>query len=109
MIEVLASSRTDTNRKEGLVAALVEKLGEAGTDPNDIMCSFRRPIARADHSAAAGSHTTCCLRLITTDGVLAAWLRRSRSELLLKNQQQTRWALTEMKELAPWENERLNV
>jgi hypothetical protein len=56
IIEVLASSRTDTNRKEGLVAALVEKLGESGIDPNDIMVFFWRPIARADHSAAAGSH-----------------------------------------------------
>ena len=36
MIEVLVSSGTVTNRKKGLVAALVEKLGEAGTDPNDI-------------------------------------------------------------------------
>src|SRR3984885_5297990 len=40
MIEVLVSSGTDTNRKKGLVAALVEKLSEAGTDPNDIMVLF---------------------------------------------------------------------
>ena len=40
MIEVLVSSGTDTDRKRGLVAALVEKLGEAGTDPNDIMVFF---------------------------------------------------------------------
>ena len=40
MIEVLVSSGTDSNRKEGLVAALVEKLGEAGVDPNDIMVFF---------------------------------------------------------------------
>ena len=40
MIEVLASSGTDTDRKRGLVAALVEKLGEAGIDPNDIMVFF---------------------------------------------------------------------
>jgi Tautomerase enzyme len=40
MIEVLVSSGTDTNRKQGLVAALVEKLGEAGIDPNDIMVFF---------------------------------------------------------------------
>ena len=39
-IEVLVSSGTDTNRKKGLVAALVEKLGEAGIDPNDIMVFF---------------------------------------------------------------------
>jgi hypothetical protein len=40
MIEVLVSSGTDTNRKKCLVAALVEKLGEAGIDPNDIMVFF---------------------------------------------------------------------
>ena len=40
MIEVLVSSGTDTNRKKGLVAALVEKLGEAGIDPSDIMVFF---------------------------------------------------------------------
>lgn len=40
MIEVLVSSGTESNRKKGLVAALVEKLGEAGIDPNDIMVFF---------------------------------------------------------------------
>jgi Tautomerase enzyme len=40
MIEVLVSSGTDTNRRKGLVAAMVEKLGEAGIDPNDIMVFF---------------------------------------------------------------------
>jgi hypothetical protein len=40
MIEVLVSSGTGTNRKNGLVVALVEKLGEAGIDPNDIMVFF---------------------------------------------------------------------
>ncbi|MDQ1407768.1 MAG: hypothetical protein QOG55_3397 [Acidobacteriaceae bacterium] len=40
MIEVLVSSGTDTNRKKGLVAALVEKLCEVGIDPNDIMVFF---------------------------------------------------------------------
>ena len=40
MIEVLVSSGTDTDRKKSLVPALVEKLGEAGTDPNDIMVFF---------------------------------------------------------------------
>ena len=40
MIEVMVSSGTDTNRKKGLVAALVEKLGEADIDPNDIMVFF---------------------------------------------------------------------
>ena len=40
MIEVVVSSGTDTDRKRSLVAALVEKLGEAGVDPNDIMVFF---------------------------------------------------------------------
>ena len=40
MTEVLVSSGTGTNRKKDLVAALVEKLGEAGVDPNDIMVFF---------------------------------------------------------------------
>src|ERR1700746_2068333 len=40
MIEVLVSSGTATNRKQGLVTALVEKLSEAGIDPNDIMVFF---------------------------------------------------------------------
>jgi hypothetical protein len=40
MIEVLISSGTDTDRKKCLVGALVEKLGEAGIDPNDIMVFF---------------------------------------------------------------------
>jgi hypothetical protein len=40
MIEVLISSGTDTDRKKGLVVALVEKLGEAGIGPNDIMVFF---------------------------------------------------------------------
>jgi hypothetical protein len=40
MIEVLVSSGTDTNRKKSLVAALVEKLGEAGINPSDILVFF---------------------------------------------------------------------
>jgi phenylpyruvate tautomerase PptA (4-oxalocrotonate tautomerase family) len=40
MIEVLVSSGTDTGRKQNLVAALVEKLGDAGVDPNDVMVFF---------------------------------------------------------------------
>jgi Tautomerase enzyme len=40
MIEVLVSSGIDTNRKKGLVAALIEKLGEIGIDPNDVMVFF---------------------------------------------------------------------
>jgi hypothetical protein len=40
MIEVLVSSGTDINRKKGLVAALIKKLGEVGIDRNDIMVFF---------------------------------------------------------------------
>jgi len=40
MIEVLVTSGTDPSTKKGLVAALVEKLGETGIDPNDIMVFF---------------------------------------------------------------------
>src|SRR5580700_7745600 len=40
MIEVLVSSGTDINRKRGLVAALIKKLGEVGIDRNDIMVFF---------------------------------------------------------------------
>jgi hypothetical protein len=40
MIEVLVSSGTDNNRGKGLVIALVEKLGKAGIDPNDIKVFF---------------------------------------------------------------------
>jgi Tautomerase enzyme len=53
MIEVQVSSGTDTNRKKGLVAALVEKLGEAGIDPNDIMVFFLE-IDRASGSVGGG-------------------------------------------------------
>jgi hypothetical protein len=40
MIEVLVSSGTNTDRKKGLIAALVDRLGEAGIDQNDIMVFF---------------------------------------------------------------------
>jgi hypothetical protein len=40
MIEVMVSTGTDINRKRGLVTALIEKLGEARIDPNDIMVFF---------------------------------------------------------------------
>jgi hypothetical protein len=40
MIEVLVSTGTDMSKKKGLVGALVEKLGEIGVDPNDIMVFF---------------------------------------------------------------------
>jgi hypothetical protein len=37
---VLISSGTHSDRKKDLVAALAEKLGETGIDPNDIMVFF---------------------------------------------------------------------
>ena len=40
MIGVLVSPGTYTKREKSLVVALVEKLGEAGIDPNDIMVFF---------------------------------------------------------------------
>lgn len=40
MIEVLISSGTHSDRKQDLVAALAEKLGETGIAPNDIMVFF---------------------------------------------------------------------
>jgi phenylpyruvate tautomerase PptA (4-oxalocrotonate tautomerase family) len=53
MIEVLVSSGTETDRKKGLVAALVEKLAETGIDPNDIMVFFLE-IDRASGSFGGG-------------------------------------------------------
>jgi phenylpyruvate tautomerase PptA (4-oxalocrotonate tautomerase family) len=53
MIEVLVSSGTDTERKKRLLAALVEALGGAGTDPNDIMVFFGE-IDRASSSFGGG-------------------------------------------------------
>ena len=40
LIEVLVSSGTGIDKKKGLVTALVDKLGEAGIDPNEIMVFF---------------------------------------------------------------------
>jgi Tautomerase enzyme len=53
MIEVLVSSGTDTSRKGSLVTALVEKLGEAGIVPNDIMVFSLEP-DRASGSFGGG-------------------------------------------------------
>ena len=53
MIEVLVSSGTDADRKRALVAALVEKLGGAGIDPNDIMVFFLE-VDRASGSFGGG-------------------------------------------------------
>jgi hypothetical protein len=72
MIEVLLSSGTDTNRKKALIAALVEKLGEAGTDTNASWCSFWKLIVRADHLAEEGSHRL--LPSLDELSVRASWL-----------------------------------
>jgi hypothetical protein len=53
MIEVLVSSGTDADRKTLLLAALVEALDGAGTDPNDIMVFFGE-IDRANSSFGGG-------------------------------------------------------
>ena len=54
MIEVPVSSGTDADRKTRLLAALVEVLDAAGTDPNDIMVFFGE-IDRASSSFGGGS------------------------------------------------------
>ncbi|WP_353062940.1 tautomerase family protein [Tunturibacter psychrotolerans] len=53
MIEVLVSSGTDAARKTRLLAALIETLDGAGTDPNDIMVFFGE-IDRASSSFGGG-------------------------------------------------------
>jgi phenylpyruvate tautomerase PptA (4-oxalocrotonate tautomerase family) len=53
MIEVLVSSGTDAGGKRRLLAALVEALYGAGTDPNDIMVFFEE-IDRANSSFGGG-------------------------------------------------------
>jgi len=53
MIEVLVSSGTDAARKARLLAALVETLNDAGTDPNDVMVFFGE-IDRASSSFGGG-------------------------------------------------------
>ena len=53
MIEVVVSSGTEADRKRRLLAALVEALDGAGTDPNDIMVFFGE-IDRANSSFGGG-------------------------------------------------------
>jgi phenylpyruvate tautomerase PptA (4-oxalocrotonate tautomerase family) len=53
MIEVVVSSGTEADRKRRLLAALVEALDGAGTDPNDIMVFFGE-IDRASSSFGGG-------------------------------------------------------
>jgi phenylpyruvate tautomerase PptA (4-oxalocrotonate tautomerase family) len=53
MIEVLVSSGTEVEKKTRLLAALIEALGDAGTDPNDIMVFFEE-IDRASSSFGGG-------------------------------------------------------
>jgi hypothetical protein len=52
-IEVLLSSGTEADRKARLLTALVEGLGRAGTDANDIMVFFGE-IDRASGSFSGG-------------------------------------------------------
>jgi phenylpyruvate tautomerase PptA (4-oxalocrotonate tautomerase family) len=53
MIEVLVSSGTDADRKTRLLAALIETLDGAGTDPNDVMVFFAE-IDRVNSSFGGG-------------------------------------------------------
>jgi phenylpyruvate tautomerase PptA (4-oxalocrotonate tautomerase family) len=53
MIEVLVSTGTEAGRKTRLLAALVETLAGAGTDPNDIMVFFGE-LDRAHSSFGGG-------------------------------------------------------
>jgi len=75
MIEVLVSSGTDTNRKKGLVSALVEKLGEAGIDPNDIMVFF----SETDRASAEPECPRSFRHTIINSSVSALACRMSRS------------------------------
>ena len=77
VIEVMVSSGTDTNWNKGLVAALVEKLGEAGIDPNEIMVLFLETDRASGLIRWRPVRTACCLRLINALGILATWLRRT--------------------------------
>lgn len=66
MIEGLVTSGTDADRKTRLLAALVEALDGAGTDPNDIMVFFgeirsRQSILRR-RSACATSRKRLIMR-----------------------------------------------
>jgi len=53
MIEVFVSTGTDADRRKRLLAALVEALDGAGTDPNDTMVFFG-DIDRASSSFGGG-------------------------------------------------------
>jgi len=53
MIEVLVSAGTDEDRKRSLLSAIVTRLEEAGTDPNDVMVFFGE-IDRASSSFGGG-------------------------------------------------------
>jgi phenylpyruvate tautomerase PptA (4-oxalocrotonate tautomerase family) len=53
MIEVLVSSGTTEDRKRSLLSAIVTRLQEAGTDPNDIMVLFVE-VDRASSSFGGG-------------------------------------------------------
>jgi Tautomerase enzyme len=119
LIEVLVSSGTDTNRKRGLVAALVEKLGEAGIDPNDIMVFFLET-DRASGSFGGGRFAqpvavACSLPIASSlHGVEEAGdVREKRFEACCNRSVNCSWqpgcALMEMKELDPRDNERRNV
>ena len=78
MIEVLVSTGTDTNRKKGLVAALVEKLGEAGIDPNDIMVFFLEEVQRPLATVVIGGLVTSTLLTLLVLPALYQWIEQRR-------------------------------
>jgi hypothetical protein len=77
MIEALVSSGTDTNRKKVLLPPWSRSLRSRHRSKrhNGVLFGDR---SRERIIRWRPVRTTCCLRLITAHGILAAWLRRSR-------------------------------
>jgi len=78
MIKVLVFSGTDTNRKKRRVAALVEKLGEAGIDPNDIMVFFLEEVQRPLATVVIGGLVTSTLLTLLVLPALYQWIEQRR-------------------------------
>ena len=76
MIEVLISSGTQSDRKRDLVAALAEKLGETGIDPNDIMVFFVET-DRANGSFGGGRLAPLACRMFCTSESVSVAQRTS--------------------------------
>ncbi|HTF64373.1 MAG TPA: efflux RND transporter permease subunit [Edaphobacter sp.] len=78
MIKVLVFSGTDTNRKKRRVAALVEKLGEAGIAPNDIMVFFLEEVQRPLATVVIGGLVTSTLLTLLVLPALYQWIEQRR-------------------------------